>query len=256
MPTLERKWYDVTISGEYSVEQIKALFTGIAEKWAFQKEQGKETGYVHYQGKFCLLQPLAPKRVLELFQEFQIAKFHLTQSVRIGQWDYVTKSSTRLEGPWRWDDQPIPKWLRDENPNWYAWQKEVISWEPEARKVHLIFDPIGNTGKSFLANWLAVRKQACKIPVVGNYKDVMRAIFDREPSKRYFLDVPRAEKLTEGMVAAIESIKDGHIWDDRYKFSEKWMEPPVVVVFTNTEPNGQLSYDRWERHTIRGREFS
>lgn len=51
----------------------------------------------------------------------------------------------------------------------------------------------------------------------------------------------------EIMTWGIEQIKGGHLYETRYAFSEKWIEPPKVMVMTNTKPSTkELSADRWD----------
>ena len=245
------KWWDFTLWGEHDAKSIKELLSKIAKRWAFQQEAAPSTGQLHYQGKMELFERQRGESVVRSFAECGFGYVHLERSYDIGNFDYVTKSQTRVAGPWKWDDIVIPDWLADEQPNWYPWQAEVLSWKKDSRSVHLIIDTIGNTGKSYLSNWLAVRGKAVKIPVLKSHKDVMRAICDRPTKEIYFLDVPRAEKLNDEMMAAIESIKDGHAFDDRYRFTETWFDPPVVIIFTNEAVNAEaLSKDRWKRYRI------
>lgn len=63
------------------------------------------------------------------------------------------------------------------------------------------------------------------------------------------MDMPRAMKKDKlgGMYSAIETIKDGYAWDDRYQFKEKAFDSPNIWIFTNTAPDMDLlSRDRWK----------
>jgi len=58
-------------------------------------------------------------------------------------------------------------------------------------------------------------------------------------------------EVPDAMSAAIEEIKNGYAYDDRYRFQEAMFEPPHVWVFTNTMPDTKLlSLDRWKFWTI------
>ncbi len=54
-----------------------------------------------------------------------------------------------------------------------------------------------------------------------------------------------------GFYSAIETIKDGYCYDDRYEFKERVFDCPNVWIFTNTYPNiNFLSKDRWKIWSI------
>lgn len=249
MPKGQSRWYDVTLHGEYTEEQIRNYCNAYCKKWAFQKESGAKTGYEHYQAKFFYGQPVGLEAVITSLAECGLVKCHVERSYDLS-FAYVTKDDTRIAGPWRYDDPVIPKWLH-ESPTWRAWQKEVINEAVNNRQVTVIIDEIGNTGKSYMSNWFAVRKQATILQLVGTYKDLLRAVYDRPKTGWYIVDVPRAEKLRAPVLAAIEDIKNGHVFDDRYEFRETWFDPPKVTVFTNKQPDAkQLSYDRWNVRKI------
>jgi len=76
----------------------------------------------------------------------------------------------------------------------------------------------------------------------------MRMILDTPTSSLYIFDLPRAikkDKLCQ-FFAAIEEIKGGYAFDDRYSFREKYFDCPNIWVFMNTEPDRDaFSRDRW-----------
>jgi hypothetical protein len=61
--------------------------------------------------------------------------------------------------------------------------------------------------------------------------------------------MPRALKKDKlgGFYSAIETVKDGYAYDDRYNFTEKIFDCPVIWVISNTLPDfSLLSRDRWK----------
>jgi hypothetical protein len=49
-----------------------------------------------------------------------------------------------------------------------------------------------------------------------------------------------------GLFSAIETIKDGYVYDERNHFKEWWFDSPNIWVFTNSVPETDyLSKDRW-----------
>lgn len=169
---------------------------------------------------------------------------------------YVLKDETRVNGPWSSEDEEkhIPwdvKLMKDLRP----WQRSVAEWsgELELRKCRVIYCPEGNTGKTSLCRYMMVHGLGQMIPFANDFRDLLRMVCDMPTSKLYLIDMPRAiskEKLYQ-FWGAIEQIKGGYAYDDRYKFRQKIFDPPQVVVFMNALPDeGLLSQDRWDLYTI------
>lgn len=77
------------------------------------------------------------------------------------------------------------------------------------------------------------------------------AVAMAKPSKGYVIDLPRADgKAKKPMWSAIEQIKDGYLYDKRYNWREKWIEPPKIMVFCNDFNASDLSTDRWQDFEI------
>lgn len=167
---------------------------------------------------------------------------------------YCMKEDTRVNGPWSDRNtvnlESIPRRLREE-PTWKPWQaavKQMIEQEPDDRTINIIYDPIGGEGKTFLTMWLMTRNLCERIPQQKDARDIMRMVMDTDTKRCYFIDLPRAtsHKDQNAIFSAIEEIKNGYAYDDRYSFKRKIFEPPHIWVFTNQIPNVQmLSRDRW-----------
>ena len=164
---------------------------------------------------------------------------------------YVEKDETRVDGPWRDDDEIlyIPRQIR-EITELRCWQLEVIQslqkWD--ARTINLIFCPEGNIGKSILVGYCRAHRLARALPPVNDHKDIMRMVCDLPTSKAYLFDMPRAinKDRLYGFYAGIETMKDGYAYDDRYSFKEKVFDCPNIWIFSNTLPDESLlSPDRW-----------
>lgn len=243
--------YDFTIPAEKNnLEKIKQFLQSCAKMWVFQLERGEQTGYLHYQGKLSLISKKRLSTMIKFCNE-HLDGAHVTPTVtqNMGLMFYVTKAETRVDGPWSDKDLSIPKHLRD-TPNWYPWQQHIVENLNvyEERTINVIYDPVGCMGKSKLASWLAVRKLAVRIPVQNDIKDIMRRVMDCDKCNCYFVDMPRAvdKKHFHNFYAALEEIKNGYAYDDRYKFKEEFFDPPQVWVFTNRLPDkNYLSNDRW-----------
>lgn len=222
-------------------------------QWAFQLEQG-ETGYIHWQGRINL-----KKKVRSMCGNIN-KKIRWSPTSNDGvstKFSYVLKEETRIEGPWADTDQIkyVPRQFR-EITELMPWQQSIIEdskiWN--TRNINVIYCPEGNQGKSTLIGYMSVHGLGCKVPFCNDYKDIMRMIYGMETSKCYMIDMPRAinkERLYQ-LYGAIEEIKGGYAYDDRYSFKTKWFDCPNIYVFTNELPDlGLLSKDRWIIWTIR-----
>lgn len=159
---------------------------------------------------------------------------------------YVKKS-----GFWFQKHSDLPNKYSNDFPDWKPWQQKAISRleTQNDREILFVYDPYGNKGKTFLALWFSSRCRACYLPTtLKEPRDLLRAAHNNL-SSCYFLDFPKC--VTKANIprvfAAIESIKNGHVYDDRYKYQFRYMDPPKVCVFGNFEPNKtMLSKDRWD----------
>lgn len=230
----------------------------VAKAWTFQLEEGEKTSYLHYQGRFTLK---VRDRLTGLKKKcpWNEMRFSITSAENKDN-DYYVCKSDRLKGPWRDTDEEeakanyMPRQVR-EIQEWYPWQKtanEIIeAWDP--RGIHAIIDPRGNNGKSVLCAFLGVLRKVMLIPFCNDYRDIMRMVKDMPKVGAYFIDMPRAlrkEKLYQ-FYGAIETVKSGYAYDDRYGFKYEYFDCPNIIVFTNTPPDESLlSRDRWKLWTI------
>lgn len=233
-------------------EKAKAILREHCKKWTFQEECCPTTGNLHFQGRISL-----KVKTRNPFWENCDIKFSITHCKDDDF--YVTKTDTRVRGPWKDDDEEIyipidVRMIKTLHP-WQTRMTEIAkTYEP--RKINIIVDMKGNTGKSTFVRIMRVYKIARKIPFANDYRDIMRMVMDMPEAKCYIFDLPRAiskEKLYQ-FFSAIEEIKGGYAFDDRYHFKERIFDPPVIIVFTNSVPDRNLlSQDRWQIQTINNR---
>lgn len=134
------------------------------------------------------------------------------------------------------------------------WQDQAVGLinEQSDREVLVIVDPEGNHGKSWLRKYMQVNRICQYIPQMDDAKDIMR-IAMKKAGSGYCFDLPRADsdRRNREMWRAIEQIKDGYLYEDRYTFQEMWIDPPKIIVFTNDmPPMDTLSNDRWKIYGI------
>lgn len=246
--------YDFTAqnNGKHTVQEIIDLLKKNCKKWCFQLEKAPTTNSEHYQGRISLKVKVRLPQLLTLFPN---CNWHwsVTSSANRDNQFYVMKEDTRIAGPWKDDDPYIPKQVR-EIKELRPWQKFIIddkeNWDP--RTINLVYDPKGNSGKSILKAWIGSKKIGQTVVYQDNYKDLMRQVMDKEKRSLYIFDIPRALTRNEReLYGAIESIKDGHAFDDRYTFREEYFDSPNIWVFVNSLPDEKLlSVDRWKRWQI------
>lgn len=248
-------------------DYVKAWCDRYCKSWVFQVEHGEVKDvpkeevncYVHYQGRVSLkLKARMPPDGL------WTAHWSPTSSANRDNDFYVTKEDGRIEGPWSDEDPeaiPMPRQYRfPEGAMYRDWQKDVIAinkkWDP--RRINVIVDSDGNNGKTFLAMRETVLGNARFLVFMDDYRDLMRVIMDTKKVRTYFMNISRAlaGKKQDAIYGALESIKDGYAYDDRYKYREAFFDSPNVWVFCNVMPDvTHLSKDRWRFYGIRENEL-
>lgn len=259
--------WDMTVphstSDGYVEDDVKTFLRTHCKRWCFQLEKGSETDYFHFQVRMSLI---VKKRVGHMITWISslMPGCHVSPTSNptffSGNEFYVMKEDTRVDGPWtdRDDFNPVavPTRLRNNTPDWRPWQNTVLSLinvPPNDREINVIYDPKGGNGKSFLTMWLMARNMAERIPQQKDPRDIMRMIMNLPKRSCYFIDLPRGTSRNNEntMYSAIEEIKNGYCYDDRYHFKREMFEPPHIWVFTNCPPNTDLlSRDRWHMWTI------
>lgn len=249
--------YEFTLkySNSEQIQKIIGLHGNLFKKYSFQLEEG-DGGYKHFQGRLSLIKKRRAGELVKLLKDYDFLEgIHITPTSNNGRADvnfYCLKDDTRIEGPWTDNDEKvfIPRQIR-EISELRKWQEDVINiskiWD--TRTINIIVDPDGNNGKSTLVTWMRCYQLGRKIPFCNDYKDIMRMVCDMPISQCYLIDIPRAinkDKLFQ-MFGAIEEVKSGYAYDDRYKFKEVIFDCPNIFVFMNVYPDESLlSKDRWK----------
>jgi len=257
--------WDITLSKSMCDDHTQIIddLKTIAKQWVFQEEKS-ETGYEHYQMRIALIKKNRKTALIKLLKETNVMeKASVSPTSKEGTktgFEYVMKLDTRVSGPWSNKDPP-PRFIQDSIKaitTLYPWQQSVvdISEKIDLRKVNILYDPIGNNGKSVIIKWMEAYNKCIKLPVTRDYKDIVQMAMciaesrTREDSatKCWMIDMPRALEKNQmsGFFSAIETIKDGKLFDMRYKYREYIINEPVIWIFTNKIPTiSYLSTDRW-----------
>lgn len=260
--------WDLTASADRNpFEIMKDFFNKHCKKWAFQKEQGTQTGYLHWQCRFSLNGKHTENAVKALLFGEDIEAFHVSRTSKNatkGPAFYVIKEYTRVEGPWTdQDPAPIPltKTSRKlDELGLLPWQNSLMleTMDYNDRRIHCVVDKDGNNGKGALCKWAYVKGLAQLIPPFNNYGDLIQFAFSRPRASLYLIDMPRAmpKKNLFEMYQGIETLKDGYMFDKRYKGQFELIDEPNIVVFTNTPPKKRyLTRDRWRVWTVENEEL-
>ncbi len=226
-----------------SVEELKQALKLNCKKWVFQEEKGA-SGYEHYQGRVSLKVKCRKGPALGYSEHWSP-----TSSENEDNDFYCTKEDTRIAGPWSDKDSYIPKQFRDITLR--PWQLQILNdrnnWD--TRTINCVVCTTGNIGKSTLCGYAGSRNLARTLPMMESYKDYMRMVMDAPKNRLYLVDFPRSmNKIAcAGFWSAIETIKNGNAYDDRYGFREEYFDSPNIWVFMNQFPDTTyLSQDRWK----------
>jgi hypothetical protein len=133
---------------------------------------------------------------------------------------------------------------------WQAQVANLVDESPDTRKVFWYYDEIGNTGKSFLVDWLVSLKNAV-VFTNGKMADISYA-YKNEPIVIFDLARCQADKI-DNVYMAVENFKNGRIFSPKYESQTKVFPVPHVFVFANFEPDrNKLSHDRWHVTRVLG----
>lgn len=238
------------------------------KNWVFQIEECPTTKRLHFQGRVSLktkmrCDTLAGKaRLCDINAHWSPTS---TNAVTNAEFDYVMKEDTRVEGPWKDRETEIKHEIPDkldtvikmEREGLKPWQQTIVDMCNiyDDRTIDIIFDRKGGIGKSSLLKYLddKDRKLAYQVPTIANIKDLMQAVMSiikgKGLRKSFVVDFPRgvSHKAQNALWCGLEDLKNGFVYDTRYKYDYIRFNEPRVFVFTNTLPPVYLmSKDRWK----------
>lgn len=206
------------------------------KQWIIAQERGK-TGYEHYQIRFQSCEELEKIRKNSLFYNGSVDKAEHWSNYEKKDGKYITSEDTT----------EIRK-IRFGKPRKY--QEDILKAlkEQNVREIHYWYDPYGNTGKSWLCNYLYETGKGYYVPpTIDTVKGLIQFVASGYRNEEIIvIDIPRSWKWSEQLYTAIESIKDGLIYDTRYNASTRNIRGVKILVLSNTEPKlNKLSKDRW-----------
>lgn len=260
--TAQKIHFDIVIRGP-RYETWKDLWRALnrrCKKFDFQKEKGENHNQEeHWQCRVTLYKKQTAFAMnTEIIPEIG-GRWILTSNEGAETNRYVTKFETRIEGPWSEktpcpDEVPLTRdvktFIELGSKPWHKYA-EKYSRDYDERHILGIYDPHGNNIKTTFLKYLNYKCYANLVPATcDTAKQMMEFCYGQEERGCYCINIPRAMKQDGRALAkiytAIETIKDGTLYDTRYKSQEKIIErPQIIVVFNDLPDFTMLSLDRW-----------
>ena len=230
------------------------------------KEFGKFKIHPHWQVYFELKTRTGMMSILETLlghSNFHLEKAKSTSSASIAYVYAVDKIheagfvvyNKAAPVPLRYDPTPSAFWGNFVPRSFQASLLALTTAHPNRRKILYIHEPIGNTGKSILVEYLHIFHGA--IVTGGSSADMKYAIERWSQITGAFpificVDVARSQVLTRETYKAIEDIKNGLFFTGKYEstMTHSFVKPHVLI-FANVPPVREyFSEDRWLVYTI------
>lgn len=137
---------------------------------------------------------------------------------------------------------------------WHKFILHVLDKPVDRRKIYWVYDPVGNSGKSYLANFISTTRKAF-VAAEGTYKDLMFAYGQEGCPGVVIMDIPRSGKV--GDPQCVESWKNGVAFSSKYKSQSLLFDPPHVFIFSNESCQpGLFSVDRLVRIELHNGEWT
>lgn len=240
--------------------RIVQILRPIFKNWVFQYELTQKE-ILHIQGRGRVYNRMRVGAAVTFFQENDL-KGHITPTSnpthKTKKFNYVMKAQSRAPGTRVYsdeiDEEPKEKFSYiteyenyEEKRPFQQQLDDLIAEKPDRRIINLIVDPSGCSGKSLWQANAAYRHDALQIPDMTDSKDIHQFCISFKPSTIYMLNFPKAfDRRMRGAFGALESLKDGYLYETRYRGKIRYQEPPHVLVFANEVPDmSYLSLDRW-----------
>ncbi len=236
------------------ITSLTSYFKGLKDTlFVFQEETG-DNGTPHLQGcfkskhqiKFSVLKGINEKIHWEKCRSWN-------HSV-----DYCSKNDTRTGQIFT--NMSIKATIEDplSGVTLHKWQANTINLmdkKPDRRSIHWFYDKIGCKGKTSLAIHLCLKYPNQVLYVTGKASDVKygvsQFIANKDNNlKMVIFDFARSQEQFVSY-QAIEEVKNGIFFNNKYESGMVVFNPPHVIVFSNFEPDkSELSMDRWKIHNI------
>lgn len=216
------------------------------KKFTFSKELGKE-GHEHYQFRGSLFKKTAKKHLKDVLLPTFGGYWTPTVAENIGNYAYIKKEETHIDGPWDQDtacgDEPrmlpdIQEYIDLGPLPWHTRALEYCRTTRDFRKIMVVIDEKGEHGKNSFKRWLRYMEYSNDVPAtMMDAHKMMEFVFNNEELGCFTFNFPRAMKLDcekgRQLAIAVEALKDGDVYDTRYKGRSKPIPRPQILVLCN-----------------------
>lgn len=221
-----------------SIEEVWLLnwmFKNDIHKWIIAKETGND-GYKHWQIR--LRSRYDWNKMKEEFGE----KAHIEEAS--DEWNYERKEGNFIKSDDNTNILGIRYGRLRDN------QRRILDEadKTDDRGIVSVVDYNGASGKTWLAVKLHETGRGFYVPpTISNSQGIIQYVASGYNGEEYIvIDIPRSTKWTNQLYVAVETIKDGLVYDTRYHTTIRNIRGVKVIVFCNTKPNlSKLSKDRW-----------
>lgn len=233
----------ITVPMKMTAQELSQDLQGFCKEFYFQGEEGKLTGYKHWQGAISLKDK----------QYFLAVKNLMPNGTHIEQcrdWyaakNYCNKSDTRIEGPYDHTTEFIDTLSQAIMFPWQLQLLKLLEEKPDDRTILWLWSKRGHMGKTQIGKYLMVHHKAAYFTggtptdIAHCYTGQKIAIFNFSRSKKGKVNYD-----------SMESLKDGIVFSPKYESNTKVFNSPHVVVTCNFAPDTTaLSTDRWDIRKI------
>jgi len=140
--------------------------------------------------------------------------------------------------------------IKANSVKWREWQswfiEKATKEETNSREILVVYDPKGNTGKSYLKTMFSLlhSDETCNLQN-GFSQNMFYSAGKVNDLKYVLMDLTRSDEKWINY-SAIEKIKNGHFDTCKYNNENVCLEPPFFAIFTNFKLRwSSLSLDRW-----------
>lgn len=169
---------------------------------------------------------------------------NIKASIKYCQKEYTRSGDTFYRGI----ERPYSLSIR----NWQPWMYSilgVVDAEPDERKIHWVWEPEGNRGKTIFSKWLYLNRPKVLV-LSGKAADMKHAIVqyiqtNNTHPRTILINVPRS-KLEFISYTGLEEVKDMFFFSGKYEGGMVCGPNPHIIVMANAEPEREkMSDDRW-----------
>lgn len=258
------KWVDHWPEDEFD-KRCEAFRKGLAEwakRWVFQLELSPLTKRLHFQGRVDVKgHQLRQGEAVKRLGEGAFVRAEVTPNAEASSF-YCMKEESRVKGPWSDKDQKQPNmdailkdWTHAE-PNKVQRTIKNMMESQDKRQILIIIDREGGSGKTTLAMQEHGLGRGIRLPCTLESPHKMMQFLHgllrpgETQHRSIWVDVARAIDYTPKQwstwLIALEEIKNGYVYDERYSAKTTLFPWPKICVFCNAEPpRAMLSADRW-----------